>query len=283
MMRTLLVRGMLAGLIAGVLAAVFAYLVGEPHVNAAIEMEESGGSAGHTHGGDPGGHGHADAAGDPGHAHGEAAPVSRDVQSTIGLVTATGAYGVAVGGLFAIVFALVQGRISTLRPRVSAALLAAGAFVVVVAVPFVKYPANPPAVGQPGTIGDRTSLYFGLTALSLASAIVAVVAGRVLADRVGAWYGGLLAAGGYLAAVTATATLFPAPDEVPAGFPASLLWEFRLGSLGVQLVLWTALGLAFGMLAERARRPATPGGTGGTGDTADPDGPADTPVTAGQR
>ncbi|WP_084258432.1 CbtA family protein, partial [Saccharomonospora iraqiensis] len=275
MMRTLLVRGMLAGLIAGVLAAVFAYTVGEPHVDAAIALEESGGPAGHTHSGDHG-TGHADAAGDSGHAHGEAAPVSRGVQSTIGLVTGTGAYGVAVGGLFAIVFALVQGRISTLRPRVSAALLAAGAFVVVVAVPFVKYPANPPAVGQPGTIGDRTSLYFGLAALSLAFAVIAVVAGWVLADRVGAWYGGMLAAAGYLAAVTAIAALFPAPDEVPARFPASLLWEFRLGSLGVQLVLWTALGLAFGTLAERALRPATPGGAG------DPAGPADTPVAVGQ-
>ncbi|WP_198010083.1 CbtA family protein, partial [Saccharomonospora halophila] len=62
MMRTLLVRGMAAGLIAGVLAAVFAYAVGEPHVNAAIALEESGTATGHTHGGDPGaGHGHADA------------------------------------------------------------------------------------------------------------------------------------------------------------------------------------------------------------------------------
>lgn len=240
MMRTLLVRGMLAGLVAGVLATLFAYFFGEPSVDTAIGLE---GTAAHAHH-DPA------AAAEP--ETGEEELVTRGVQSTVGLLTGVGLYGVAVGGLFSLAFAFVYGRLGSLRPRVTAALLTGGAFVVVFLVPFLKYPANPPAVGQPGTIGSRTELYFGFVALSLLAGILAAAFGRKLADRLGAWRGGLLAAGGYIVVIGVAAWLLPAIDEVPAEFPASTLWSFRLASAGTQLVLWTALGLTFGALAEKA-------------------------------
>ena len=213
MMRTLLVRGMLAGLIAGVLAFGFAYAFGEPSVNAAIGIEEAG--TAHVH--DAG-----QAAEAP-----EEELVPRDIQSTIGLLTGVLAYGVAIGGLFALAFAFVYGRLGTLRPRVTAILLTGGAFAVVFLVPFLKYPANPPAVGRPGTIGTRTELYFGFVAISLLAGILAAAFGRRLADRFGAWGGFLLAAAGYVVVVAVAAWLMPAIDEVPATFPASTLWSFR--------------------------------------------------------
>jgi predicted cobalt transporter CbtA len=43
-------------------------------------------------------------------------------------------------------------------------------------------------------------------------------------------------------------------NETPAEFPAADLYDFRLASLGVQFVLWSVLGLAFGALVERASR-----------------------------
>jgi predicted cobalt transporter CbtA len=47
------------------------------------------------------------------------------------------------------------------------------------------------------------------------------------------------------------------PDTAdPGDFPAGLLWNFRLSSLGTQLVLWTGLGVLFGALCERANRRA---------------------------
>ncbi|MBE1579307.1 hypothetical protein H4W30_006367 [Amycolatopsis roodepoortensis] len=240
-MRTLLVRGMLAGLVAGVLATLFAYFFGEPSVDAAIGLE---GSAAHSHSA-PGAHEHAPA-------EAEEELVTRGVQSTVGLLTGVGLYGVAVGGLFSLAFAFVYGRLGTLRPRVTAALLAGGAFVVVFLVPFLKYPGNPPAVGQAGTIGSRTSLYFGFVALSLLVGILAAAFGRKLADKLGAWRGGLIAAGGYVVLIGVAAALLPSIDEVPDGFPGSTLWSFRVASVGTQVVLWTALGLAFGALAEKA-------------------------------
>ncbi|MBB3661534.1 putative cobalt transporter CbtA [Prauserella sediminis] len=280
MMKTLLVRGMLAGLVAGVLAAGFAYLVGEPPVSDAIALEESHGTQAHDpashdavshdappHAESPGRAGSGDAAAHehsespdhaaesdaaPGHDHGDDALVGRGVQSTLGLLTGVTGYAVAVGGLFAIAFAVVQGRVTTLRPRVSVALLAAGGFAVAVLVPFLKYPANPPAVGQAGTIEDRTALYFGFLALSVVTAMVAVAVGRAAADRAGAASGGLLGVGVYVTVMAVAGALLPAVDEVPDGFPGSLLWDFRLASLGTQVVLWCALGLVFAMLAEKA-------------------------------
>jgi predicted cobalt transporter CbtA len=243
MMKTLLVRGMLAGLIAGVLAFGFAYAFGEPSVNAAIGLEESGG------------HSHSHDASSPA----PAAPsseeeelVPRDIQSTLGLLTGVLVYGVAIGGLLSLAFALAQGRLGSLRPRVTALLLTAGAFTVVFLVPFLKYPANPPAVGRPGTIGSRTELYFGFVAVSLLAGIFATVFGRKLADRLGAWTGFLLAAAGYLAVIGVVAWLMPVVDEVPATFPASTLWSFRTASVGTQVTLWLALGLTFGAFAEKA-------------------------------
>jgi hypothetical protein len=39
------------------------------------------------------------------------------------------------------------------------------------------------------------------------------------------------------------------------GFPADLLFSFRLYSIGAQLILWAAIGLVFAPLAERLLSP----------------------------
>jgi hypothetical protein len=36
------------------------------------------------------------------------------------------------------------------------------------------------------------------------------------------------------------------------GFPAVVLWQFRLASLGAQTITWTVIGLAFGAWVELA-------------------------------
>src|SRR2546421_625411 len=141
MARALLLRGMLAGLVAGVLAFAFARVFGEPAVSTAISFESQRAAA---EGASP-----------------AMALVSRDIQSTLGLLTAVVVYGVALGGLFAIVFTVVYG-------------------------------------GVPA---------------------------------------GLL--------------VLPGVNEVPAGFPAGPLWNFRMASLGIQMIAWTTIGLLFGFLASR--------------------------------
>jgi hypothetical protein len=108
-------------------------------------------------------------------------------------------------------------------------------------------------------------------------AIAAVWLARRLAARLGAWNGRLLATGAYLVAIAAVMVLLPATDEtretpeplrdasgaiVYPGFPADVLYEFRLVSLGTQLVLWTTIGVVFAMLAGRLLEERAEGGRG---------------------
>src|SRR2546429_113441 len=63
---------------------------------------------------------------------------------------------------------------------------------------------------------------------------------------------GLLAAAGvYIVVVLAGMLVLPGVNEVPAGFPAVTLWNFRMASLGIQMITWTTIGLLFGFLASR--------------------------------
>lgn len=238
MMRSLLVRGMLAGLAAAALALLVAWLYGEPQVEHAIAFEEA----------------HAAHEGHGGH---EEEVVSRTVQKTAGLITALGVYGVALGGLFAIAFAVAYGRIGAFGARATAALVALGGFVAVELVPFLKYPPTPPAVGNPDTIGGRTALYFGMVALGVLSVVAAAIVFRRLLPRLGAWNAAIATAAGFAVVLALVYRLTPTPDAVADGFPATVLWDFRIASLGVQVALWATLGLVFGVLAERAvRRPS---------------------------
>jgi predicted cobalt transporter CbtA len=237
--RDFLVRGLLAGLIAGLVAFGVAYLVGEPSVNAAITVEESGGS-GHDHGDEP-------TASDGA----VATEVPRSLQSTAGLLTATMVGGVTLGGLVGVITALAVGRLGRLGVRGVSLSVAAIGFVSVSLLPFVAYPPNPPAVGHAETIGTRTALYFIMVAISIITAVTAVLVARRLARRWGAWYATLSAIAGYLLVTVTAIALLPTYSEVPADFPATVLYEFRMASLATQLALWATIGLALGELLHR--------------------------------
>ncbi|MFB7620990.1 CbtA family protein [Kitasatospora sp. NPDC056181] len=230
--RSLLVRGMLAGLGAGLLALIVAYLLGEPRVDAAIAYED------------------AHAAGAP-----EMELVSRSLQSTAGLATGVLVYGVSLGGFAALAYCFALGRVGRFSPRATAALLSGVAMVAVYVVPFLKYPANPPSVGDPETIGKRTTLYFLMMALSVLLAVAAVIVGKRLAPRLGNWYATVTAVLGFAVAIGLAYAFLPAVNEVPEDFSATLLWQFRLAALAIQLTLWTSFGLLFGHLAERLLNP----------------------------
>jgi predicted cobalt transporter CbtA len=132
--------------------------------------------------------------------------------------------------------------------------LASIGFVAVALVPSLKYPANPPAIGNPATIGIRTGAYFLMMAISIAATGLCLQFGRRLTNRFGLWNGSLLVAAVFIVLVSVLARMLPVIDEVPAGFPADVLWNFRLASWGIQVVLWASLGLLFGWLTERDQR-----------------------------
>jgi MFS family permease len=231
MVRSLLLRGMLAGLVAGILAFAFARTFGEPQVDHAIAFEEQMSKA-----------------------KGEAPEpelVSRDVQSSIGLFTGVAVYGAAVGGLFSLVFAFTYGRLGRTGPRTLAAILALCGFIAIVLVPAIKYPPNPPAIGNPDTIGMRTGLFFAMILLSVACFVLAVALARRLRPKHGTWNSAIIAGVAYVVVIAVIQYGLPAINEVPERFSAVVLWRFRAASLGIQVVLWTTIGLLFGYLAER--------------------------------
>ncbi|WP_279581484.1 CbtA family protein [Fodinicola feengrottensis] len=161
---------------------------------------------------------------------------------------------------FALAFAFAYGRVGRLTPRATAAVVALGGFLVAFVVPFLKYPANPPSIGNPDTIGERTATYFVMVVLSIAIAVGATYLGRRLLPRLGGWNATLVAIAAFIAVAAIAAFLLPAINEVPTGFPAAVLWNFRVASLGTQLVMWTTIGLLFARAgappADPARRAA---------------------------
>jgi len=231
MVRALLVRGMLAGLAAGVLAFAFAYAFGEPQVQAAIDFEDHLARISHE--------------------PIAAEVVSRGIQRTIGLLSGLVAMGVALGGLFALVFAWAYGRIGPLGARATAALLALGAYLTITVVPFTKYPANPPTIGDPATIDRRTVVFVAMISITILAFVAAARIRRSLRPRLGGWDAALAATFAFVAVIAVAELILPAVHETPAGFPADVLWRFRVASLGINAVLWTTIGLLFGWTAER--------------------------------
>ncbi|WP_297602251.1 CbtA family protein [Mycobacterium sp.] len=256
MEKRLIAGGLLAGAVGAVLAFVFARLCAEPVIGRAIAFEDGRTDAENAHGV---------------HEHG-AELFTRAVQANAGLGFGVLIFGLAMGALFAVLFSVVYARTNEAQPQALSLRLAAGAFGAVYVVPFLKYPPNPPAVGQSDTIGARTGWYLVMVASSVVLAIGAVWLVRRLAVRFGAWNAGLLAAGSYLVAIVVVAVLLPSVDETPEplrdaagalvypGFPADVLYEFRLVSLATQLVLWASIGLVFSVVSSRLlseRAPST--------------------------
>jgi predicted cobalt transporter CbtA len=264
MVGILLTRGMLVGFVAGLLCFGFLKLVGEPQVDRAIAFESAleakekpgAGQPQHDHSGhDHSMHDHSAAGAPKPEAISKDEPeelVSRSTQAGLGLFTGVTVYNTAFGGLFALVFALAYRRMGDFDARTTSALLAISGIIAVYFVPVLKYPANPPAVGNPDTIGMRTAFYFAMIAISLAAMIAAWMLRNRLVQRYGGWNAALIASAAYFIVVTGVALALPEVSEVPEEFPAAVLWQFRIASAGAQLIMWTTIGLAFGALTERA-------------------------------
>lgn len=252
MVRALLIRGMLVGIVAGLLSFGFLKIFGEPQVDLAIsfEMQQDLAKQSSAPANGTAAEHHAD------EHHDEL--VSRQVQAGLGLFVAVMVYCVAFGGLFGLAFAFAYGRVGgALTPRAVSALLAAAAFVAIYLVPSLKYPANPPAVGDAETIGARTALYFIMIAISIAAMIGAISFKRLLVQRWGDWNATLIVVGYYIVIVALAGLILPAVNEVPTQFPAAVLWKFRVASIGAQLIMWTTLGALFGALTQRSLTAGT--------------------------
>jgi hypothetical protein len=241
----LIIQGLIAGICAGLLAFGFARVFGEPSIETAVQFESAQDEAKAA----------TDrAAGKPVESE-EPEVFSRSVQSGIGLLTGVVVVGAGLGALFAVLFAIANGRVGTWGPGATCALLAFLGWMSVYLIPALKYPANPPSVGEPDTIRIRTALYFLMMAASVGSTIGAWALGRQLTRRYGLWNGCIGALLVYLVVLAVVFQLLPPINEVPRNFPAVTLWNFRVASAGVQVVLWGGVGLIFGTMVEMTHAP----------------------------
>jgi hypothetical protein len=271
MEKKLILRGLLAGAVAGVLAFIFARIFAEPVISKAISYESGRDAVEATL---------AKAAGLPLPPPGPDI-FSRTIQANIGIGAGMIAFGAAMGLLFAVTYAICLGRTGRLRPRVLALAVAAGGFLGIYLVPFIKYPANPPSIGHPETIRARGGFYLLMVLSSVVLLVLAVMLGKRLQARSGNWNASLLAGLAFIVVIAiimavlpslghlaynqqhfgnhATETPLPLTNSrgtiVYPGFPADVLFSFRFYSVAAQLILWTAIGLLFGPMAERVLQP----------------------------
>jgi hypothetical protein len=248
-------RGLLAGALAGLFAFVFARIFVEPVIDRAIgyedgigaareAMEHAASAAGHSHGEDGGG-------------------FSRAIQMNVGMGLGVLAFSVAIGALFAVVFAVAYGRVGNVSAKLLSLYVAGGMLLSLYVIPSLKYPASPPALSLDETIRQRTLLYLAIVVLSAALLVGAVALGRRWSAKFGAWNASLAAAGAYVVAIAVVMLILPTIDETPGplrddagaivyeGFPADVLYDFRLYSLGVQVVMYATIGLAFAALVSK--------------------------------
>jgi predicted cobalt transporter CbtA len=240
----------LAGLIAGAVTSGLHALLLEPVIEQAIELE---GQRHQTEG------------------HGHDEPLITRTTQRWGLVIGFLLYGAVWGLLFGLVVYVTQAWLpptwTILRRGLLLALLVGWA---VAMFPFLKYPGNPPGVGEAESIGYRQTLYFGFIALSVAGVVLAAGCYRLFSQV--AWLSSLRQLGwqmvlGLYAIYAVVLYLGMPANPDPVEMPAQLVSTFRLFSLVGLIVFWGSMGAAFGWLATdgKAALCAPSGGKQGGG------------------
>lgn len=253
MEKSIILRGLGFGALGGLLSFIFGWIFVEPVINRAIAYED--------------GRGEVQAALDAAagvHVHHEGAELfSRFAQANAGLALGVIGFGIAMGALFSVAYVVAMGRVGNLSPRGLALSVAGGLFLVLYVVPFLKFPANPPAASAEGTIKERTG-YFVLMILVAAIALAAALwVGRKLTARMDTWSATLLAAAVFVVLVGLVMAITPGFVEAPQplldadgkivypGFPAHDLYLFRLYSFTTQAIMWATIGIGFATVISR--------------------------------
>ena len=222
---TFIFVSLLSGVIAGVILAGVNYFVAEPFIDQAIGIEV-----------------------DNSIASGEVVDFdelsSYRVWQKEGTFAAGAFLGLTYGAILGIVYVISRKYLPSSDDRKKALILAAIMCLSLYVVPFIKYPANPPAVGDPETIGLRDSLYTGY---QLASGLIALGVSILMYKLRRISYIKYIIPVFYVGLVASIYAIFPAnPDEITA--PMDLVNAFRAVTFGTMVMFYLVLGAVFGIM-----------------------------------
>ncbi len=167
----------------------------------------------------------------------------RDWQKS-GQILAGGILGMSIGALFGIVFAYSRNALPKGHTIKKTFVLAAIMWFTIFLIPFLKYPANPPTVGEAETVVLRSILYLTFIAISGFSAVGFFMLYKKLENKK------YLAFVGYAVFITAIFFIMPpSPDEVTA--PMDLVNGFRTMSVMAVTTFWIAEAIILGLLWQK--------------------------------
>ncbi len=235
---------LVAGVCAGLLVAAVQFVWTEPIVDQAIALEEQRRAAERLHMKAPS-------------AQESSAVVEREGQKK-GLFLGFGLYGIAWGLLFGAAYFISQPRLPGAGRVGRGIFLALCAYWAVALMPFLKYPGNPPGVGDESTIDYRQRLYLAILVFDILVIGAAFALRRWLASRTGPRPALLLALG--FVALCSGVLYFGLPDNPdPSQMPMDLVTSFRVHSLAGLTLFWLALGVCFGfalrLMSKTGRAP----------------------------
>jgi len=153
--------------------------------------------------------------------------------------------GTSIGALFGIVFALSRNSLPGNNDVKKALVLAGIMWVTMFLIPFLKYPANPPTVGDPETVVLRSILYLSFITISGFGAVCFYKLSKKFQNNKK-----LVALIGYGVFISLVFFAMPEnPDEITA--PMNLVNEFRIMSFLGVTSFWVSIGVILGFFWNR--------------------------------
>jgi predicted cobalt transporter CbtA len=166
-----------------------------------------------------------------------------------GEIVAATVLGTSLASLFGVVFVYSRSSLAGSNNKKKALILAGLMFFVLFLVPALKYPANPPAVGNPATIYYRESLFIGFIAVSGFSTLGLALLYRKLGSNQSKRRRIAIPLI-YAAVMVGAYVIFPPnPDKIT--IPMDLIVSFRIASVSTIGVFWGLLGIIFGAFWDK--------------------------------
>ena len=162
-----------------------------------------------------------------------------------GQILAGTIFGISIGSLFGIVYALSKKSLPSKNNIAKTLILAGLMWFTLFVIPFLKYPANPPTVGDSETVILRGILYLSLIAISGLMAVGFYQIFKKLKNK-----NKILAIVGYAVLISMVFFIMPDnPDKTSTSM--ELVNGFRAVVFLTGTVFWFTLALFLGMFWQK--------------------------------